>query len=283
MRPLDDHIKNELTQGLVGIGEMLDADVVTIISPIIPGLEHRLRQSIESLSKKQRKIVTVILDTPGGVVEVVERMVTVLRSVYKEVIVIVPDRAMSAGTILALSADRIMMDHLSCLGPIDPQIERDGKLVPALSYLNQFERLNEKAQNGQLSTAEYALLNKLDLGELYQFEQAKELSIDLLIRWLTKYKFKNWTDTETSRKKVTKAMKMERARRIAALLNDPEKWHSHGRAIDAKTLREEVNLKIDSFEENIDLYKAIRGYFELLRDYMHRENQLSVVHTKEYF
>ena len=130
MRPLDEHLKSQLTQGLVDIGEILASDVVTIISPIVPGLEHRLRQAIEGLQER-KNVVTVILDTPGGVVEVVERMVSVLRSVYDEVTVIVPDRAMSAGTILALSADRIMMDHLSCLGPIDPQIERDGKLVPA--------------------------------------------------------------------------------------------------------------------------------------------------------
>ena len=210
-------------------------------------------------------------------------MVTVLRSVYNEVTVIVPDRAMSAGTILALSADRIMMDHLSCLGPIDPQIERDGKLVPALSYLNQFERLNEKAKNGQLTTAEYALLNKLDLGELYQFEQARELSIDLLIKWLTQYKFKNWKRTETRHQTVTEEMKAERARGIAALLNDPEKWHSHGRAIDARTLREEVHLKINNFEDYPDLYQRIRDYFELLRDYMHRQDLVSFVHTREYF
>lgn len=130
LRPLDEHPKSQLTQGLVDIGEILASDVVTIISPIVPGLEHRLRQAIEGLQER-KNVVTVILDTPGGVVEVVERMVSVLRSVYDEVTVIVPDRAMSAGTILALSADRIMMDHLSCLGPIDPQIERDGKLVPA--------------------------------------------------------------------------------------------------------------------------------------------------------
>lgn len=132
---MDEHPKSQLTQGLVDIGEILARDVVTIISPIVPGLEHRLRQAIEGLQER-KNVVTVILDTPGGVVEVVERMVSVLRSVYDEVTVIVPDRAMSAGTILALSADRIMMDHLSCLGPIDPQIERDGKLGPALSYLD---------------------------------------------------------------------------------------------------------------------------------------------------
>ncbi len=187
MQPLDSHIKYHLTQCLTDIGQKLGTDMVTIISPIVPGLEHRLRQAIETLPEHKRA-VTIILDTPGGVVEVVERMVAVIRFIYREVIVIVPDRAMSAGTILALSADKIMMDHFSCLGPIDPQIEREGQLVPALSYLNQYERLNDKAKNGDLSTAEYALLVKLDLGELHQFEQASVLphtdsSISCNRRW----------------------------------------------------------------------------------------------------
>lgn len=232
----------------------------------------------------KKSSVAVILDTPGGVVEVVERMVTALRSLYGGVTVIVPDRAMSAGTILALSADRIMMDHLSCLGPIDPQIEKDGKLVPALSYLNQYERLNEKAQEDELTTAEYALLTKLDLGELYQFEQARELSQDLLIKWLSQYKFKNWTRTETKQEPVTEAMKIQRAKHIAALLNDPGKWHSHGRAIDMKTLRgEEIKLRIEDFEHDSALCQAIRKYFDLLKDYMNREQLVSFVHTREYF
>ena len=282
LRPVDNHIKTQLTQGIDCVGNELGADVVAVISPILAGLEVRLRDAIDTLSDKKRS-VAVILDTPGGVVEVVERMVTALRHVYSDVTVIVPDRAMSAGTILALSADRIMMDHLSCLGPIDPQIEKDKNLFPALSYLNQFERLKLKAENGKLTTAEYALLNKLDLGELYQFEQARELSIELLIKWLSNYKFKNWKTTDTRGMKVTKNMKEKRAKNIAALLNDPERWHSHGRAIDRRTLREEVNLKIDDLEQNANLYKCVRNYFELVKDYMHRESFLSFVHTKEYF
>ena len=283
MRPVDTHIRDQLTRHLGEIEKRLDADVVAIISPILPGLEQDLRQLMDMLRGKKDS-VAVILDTPGGIVEVVERMVTALRSVYDGVTVIVPDRAMSAGTILALSADRIMMDHLSCLGPIDPQIEKDGKLVPALSYLNQYERLNKKAQKGVLTTAEYALLNKLDLGELYQFEQARELSQDLLVKWLSQYKFKNWTKTETKQKRVTKNMKVQRAKHIAELLNDPGKWHSHGRAIDMKTLRgEEINLEIEDFERDPDLSHAIRKYFDLLKDYMIREQLVSFVHTREYF
>ena len=283
MRPVDSHVRDQLTRHLDEIGVKIDADVVAIIGPILPGLEQRLRHAMDMLRDKESS-VAVILDTPGGVVEVVERMVTALRSVYDGVTVIVPDRAMSAGTILALSADRIMMDHLSCLGPIDPQIEKDGKLVPALSYLNQYERLNEKAQENKLTTAEYALLTKLDLGELYQFEQARELSQELLVKGLSEYKFKSWIRTETKQEPVTEDMKVQRARHIAELLNDPEKWHSHGRAIDMKTLRdEEIKLEIENFECDPVLCQAIRKYFDLLEDYMNREQLLSFVHTREYF
>ena len=190
---------------------------------------------------------------------------------------------MSAGTIFALSADRIMMDYFSCLGPIDPQIEKDGKLVPALSYLNQFERLNKKAATNDLSTAEYALLSKLDLGELYQFEQARELSVELLVKWLSTYKFKGWTNTETRKKPVTDEMKVTRAQEIADLLNETSRWHSHARGIDIRTLRDEVGLQIEDLSANSRLYQYVKLYFELLKDYMSREQLFSFVHTRGYF
>ena len=142
MRPLDASVKFQLDWHLNEIDEAMGADVVTFVSPILPGLDRRLRDAIEAVPNRKDSI-SVILDTPGGIVEVVERMVATLRSNYEDMTVIVPDRAMSAGAIFALSADRIMMDYFSCLGPIDPQIEKDDKLVPALSYLNQFERLNQ--------------------------------------------------------------------------------------------------------------------------------------------
>jgi len=260
----------------------LSADVVSFVGPIFPGHEQRLRDALDALDSR-RGSVAVILDTPGGLVEVVERMVTAIRSRYEDATVIVPDRAMSAGTILALSADRIMMDDLSCLGPIDPQIEKDGKLVPALSYLNQFERLNEKSKDDELTTAEYALINKLDLGDLYQFDQARALSNELLVKWLSKYKFKNWSKTETKGNKVSEEMKKDRANEIASLLNDPNRWHSHGRAIDRETLRNEVNLKIDALEEDEKLYRHIRDYFALLEDFMKREKWFTVIHSRRYF
>lgn len=288
LQPLDQCIKTKLADLLSKLETSLNCDVMAIISPIVSGLERLVRDAIEHNANElrcgeKRCALAIVLDTDGGIVEVVERMVDTVRKHYRDVSFIIPDHAMSAGTIFAMSGDRILMDYFSCLGPIDPQIEKDGRLVPALSYLNQYNRLNEKAALGQLTTAEYALLSKLDLGELHQFEQARDLSIDLLKRWLSAYKFKNWTVTETRKQPVTPEMREKRAETIATQLSNNELWHSHGRGINMTTLRNELQLKIDDFSENDQLAPAIKEYFELLRDYMKRHSFGSFVHMRSYF
>ena len=76
----------------------------------------------------------------------------------------------------------------SCLGPIDPQLQLDDRLVPALCYPDQYENLIERSRSETLSTAELVLLQKLDLAEFHQFELARDrdLSIDMARRILKK-------------------------------------------------------------------------------------------------
>lgn len=277
-----DSAREWATIRLRAIESVLEADVLTIISPINWGLEHAVKAATEA-REERGETLAVILDTPGGVVEVVERIVRVLRHHYSEVKFIIPDKAMSAGTVLAMSGDDILMDYHSCLGPIDPQLEKDGRLVPALSYLSQFEALIEKSHDETLSTAEVVLLQKLDLAELHQFALARDLSINLLKKWLTSYKFKDWAVTETERTPVTPEMKEERATWIAHRLNDHERWLTHGRGIDMRTLRDELRLRIEDFGENSELKKAIWDYFWFLRDHMARNGLVSFVHTPYFF
>lgn len=210
-------------------------------------------------------------------------MVNIIRHHYVHVYVIVPDRAMSAGTVFAMACDKIFMDYFSCLGPIDPQVEKDGNLVPAQSYLAQYQRLSEKADAGELNTAEFALLNKLDLGELYQFEQAKELSQDLLIEWLSKYKFRDWETHSSTGAAVTPEDKRTRASEIALALNDNARWHSHGRGIHRQTLTQELRLRIDLIDSVPGLKDALAEYFSLLKDYVQRQKYSTFIHTRDYF
>lgn len=282
LRPIDANARHQLNVQLGEIEAMLDADAITIVSPIVYGLDMMVKQAIEQFPEKRARLA-VILDTPGGIAEVVERMVLCIRNFYDEVYFIVPDRAMSAGTIFAMAGDKIYMNYFSTLGPIDPQIEKDGKLVPALSYLNQFNRLSEKADDGQLNTAEYALLAKLDLGELHQFEQARALSVDLLESWLSQYKFRDWDFHSSTGQPVADEEKRTRAKEIGTVLSNNERWRSHGRGIARQTLTDEIRLKIDKTEDTPGLDEKVDEYFGLLRDYMGRENYQMFVHTREFF
>jgi hypothetical protein len=80
-----------------------------------------------------------------------------------------------------MSGDHIYMDYFSVLGPIDPQVRRrdgGGYYVPALGYLEKYNRLIEKSKKGSLTAAELTfLIEKFDPAELDQFEKARDLSI----------------------------------------------------------------------------------------------------------
>lgn len=279
---VDEASKQWANAQLEKIEERVDSDVLALMSPIMGGIEHVCRVALDGIPDRRDSLL-VILDTSGGVVEVVERIVRVLRHHYKVVNFLIPDRAMSAGTVLALSGNAIYMDYHSCLGPIDPQIERDGKLIPALSYLVQYKALIDRANKGELSTAEVVLLNKLDLAELHQFELAYKLSITLLERWLVEYKFADWDVTEDRGVKVTEEMKRERATEIGETLNDQDRWQTHGRGIDMQTLESELKLKIDDFGADTELRTLVWDYFWFLRDFVSRNNFTSFLHTRAYF
>ena len=225
----------------------------------------------------------MILQTNGGVIEVVERIVRVLRKHYEEVKFLIPDQAMSAGTVLTLSGDDILMDYHSCLGPIDPQFPKDDRLVPALSYLSQYEELIDKSKKEALSTAEIVLLNKLDLAELHKFRLARNLSIKLIQKWLTEYKFKDWSVTESMQRPVTQEMKKMRAHSIASRLNDHEHWLTHGRGIDMKTLQDDLGLRITDYSKDRGLKVALWHYFLFLLDHMRQTGSTAFVHSPVFF
>jgi Serine dehydrogenase proteinase len=274
-------VRGQLDCYLKKIEDSLQADALSYFGPIVFGADAVLRNAIEAFKEHKPRLV-VVLDTPGGVVEVVERMVDTMRHFYGEVVFIVPDRAMSAGTILALSGDSIMMDYYSLLGPIDPQLEKDNKLVPALGYLAQYERMIERSKEGKLTTAEIALLQKLDLGELQQFEEARALSVDLLKKWLVVYKFKDWKTSNSTGKAVDAEYKTQRAEEIATALSEPGRWHSHARGIPMDVLRNDLRLKIDDLEGQ-EVHRSIRDYFGVASDYISKQGIHLFLHTRCFY
>lgn len=226
------------------------------------------------------KRIAIILTTPGGIAEAVEKMVDVVRHHFEEVFFIVPLAAMSAGTIFCMSGDKIYMDYSSSLGPIDPQVENpEGDLVPALGYIDKVNGfINKSSTGGRLCDAEIIMLQRLDLATLRRYEQAKELSISLLEQWLVKYKFKDWVTHSSTGQPVTQAEKEQRARRIGEDLSNNNKWHSHGRMIGIDRLSNELRLKIEDYTGDLNLRQNLRGYAELLSDYQEKQRLAVLMH-----
>lgn len=83
----------------------------------------------------------LILHTPGGVTSATESVIKYIQKRFnKNVRAIVPQLAMSGGTMMACSCKEIIMGKQSSLGPIDPQVNG----VPAQAILTEF--LNAKKE-----------------------------------------------------------------------------------------------------------------------------------------
>lgn len=263
--------RGTVTELLKKLEAKLNGDIFTYYGEIVDGAERQVKYLIEALSKDPEKHdkIYVFLTTPGGSLTPVQRMVDVLRHFYQEVNFIVPDYAYSAGTILCMSGDNILMNYFSTLGPIDPQVQnKDGNLVAALGYLDKINELLQKAKSNELTQAEFLILKDFDLAELRSYEQAKELAIDMLRKWLTKYKFKDWTFHSDGKTPVTEQEKEARALEIAEKLSDNNRWKSHGRPIGIETLTTELNLRIIDFEEDQELNDIIAEYYDVLTEYI---------------
>lgn len=257
------------------------ADAIAVYGPMEFGLDDHVRNVVELIKAREgaRDNLVVLIDTDGGYLDVVNRMVDTIRHHYKIVSVVIPNAAYSAGTIFAMSGDAIYMDYYSRLGPIDPQVPGDkGEMIPALGYLKRYEALIEKAKDpDEITLAEIQLLvSGFDQAQLYMYDQARELSVKLLGDWLCTYKFKDWNETETRGVPVTDEMKRERAEEVANELNNTDRWHSHSNGISAEVLRQELKLKIDDFGDHAD---AVRRYHELLKDYRELNGHFGVVHA----
>jgi ClpP class serine protease len=156
----DSYIKESLNERLQKLEDRLSSEIVSFYGPIGPPIDKIFRDFIEKLKSDfpHNQRVTILLTTSGGLAETVEKLVDIIRFHYGEVYFIVPDYAMSAGTIFCMSGNKIFMDYSSSLGPIDPQVYTGKDYASALGYLDQVERMIEKSRQGELTDAELIML-----------------------------------------------------------------------------------------------------------------------------
>ena len=190
----------------------------------------------------------IIIHSPGGSAQAAESMVAYLRKRFRRIRAIVPLAAMSAATMIALSANEIVMGQHSQLGPIDPQftmMTREGPAsAPAKAILKEFERAKEECKNPENIAAWIPILDGYFPGLLTQCEDSQRLAKRLVEKWLKDYMF---ADDERAG---------EKASRIAAYFADYDEFLSHARPVDFEKCQE-LGLNVSALEEDDDLQDAV--------------------------
>ena len=131
--------------------------------------------------------VAVMISSPGGSGLAAERMINVLRSYSGtgEYWAIVPGKAKSAATMVCLGASQIFMSPVAELGPVDPQIIFQGRVVPVHHIINSYEELFGGANMTQGRIEPYLQqLANYDKSMISQLEAEQDLAADIVVRCL---------------------------------------------------------------------------------------------------
>jgi hypothetical protein len=204
--------------------------------------------------------LTLMLHTPGGVTNAAESVVAYLRSKFTHIEVIVPTLAMSAGTMISLSSERIVMGRQSQLGPIDPQIPAGGRMVSAQAVVEQFEQARREitgdpvtGQKGNLDAAHLwaPVLQSVGPSLLLEAQNALAYGESMVARWLTTCMF------------AADPPEADAGKKAAKHFNDATTHKSHGRRIDRNEARSQ-GLTVEDLEDSDDLQEAVLTAYHLM-------------------
>ena len=181
------------------------------------------------------KGLDLILHTEGGDGAATESIVDYLRRMFgKNIRAIIPQIAMSAGTMVACSCREIIMAKHSSLGPVDPQFRG----IPAVGVLEEFARACREIKSDATKIPIWqAIIGQYRPTFLSQCENAIRWSHDFVGKQLENVMFKGDTNPKS------------KADNIVNLLTDYSGNKSHNRHINIDECRA-MGLKIISLEDD---------------------------------
>jgi membrane-bound ClpP family serine protease len=191
------------------------------------------------------KGLDLLLHTPGGDVAAAESLVGYLRSMFgTNIRAIVPQLAMSAGTMIACGCREIVMGAHSSLGPIDPQLNG----LPAHGIVEEFQQASRDiAKNPATIPLWQPIIAKYHPTLIGECQKAIKWAADITVEWLKTGMF---SDATTDSERGAKAMK------VVTELGDHALTLSHSRHID-KTKAQDLGLRVTSLEADQELQDAV--------------------------
>ncbi len=209
------------------------------------------------------KGLDLILHTPGGDIAATESIVNYLRKMFGiDIRVIIPQIAMSAGTMIACSAKEIIMGKQSNIGPIDPQFGG----IPAHGVLEEFEKALKEVKRDPSSIPIWqTVVQKYHPTFLGDCEKAISLSTELVTDWLKTGMFLDDTKID------------ENVKKIVEKLNNHTETKTHSRHLHLEDAKE-MGLKIINLEDNQKLQDLV---LTVHHTYMHSLGNSNVIKIVE--
>ena len=192
-----------------------------------------------------KRELLLLLHTPGGLAEAAETIVDYVWSKFPAIDALIPTYAMSAGTMIALGCDRIVMGRQSQLGPTDPQLIFDNRPYSAHSIVAQFEEAKaDIANNKDMAHAWAPMLQRFGPALLQEARRSLVYGRTMVARWLEQHMFKREKNAA------------EKAIRVAEFFGG-ESHGSHGRRINREEARGQglsvVDLEADQKLQELSL------------------------------
>lgn len=186
----------------------------------------------------------LLLHTPGGNAAATESLVDYLRQMFgTDIRVIIPQLAMSAGTMIACAAKSIVMGKHSSLGPIDPQLAG----IAAHGVVEEFKRAYEEIKADQAKIPVWQpIIAKYHPTLVGECEKAIQWSNEMVKQWLVSGMLRKEKQRDRG----------DLADHIIAELGDHALTKSHNRHLSAQRC-EEIGLKVDMLEDDDELQDAV--------------------------
>ena len=188
------------------------------------------------------KGLDLILHTPGGDIGATESLIDYLRLKFgSNIRAIVPQLAMSGGTMIACACKEILMGNQSSLGPIDPQFNG----IAASGILDEFKQAHKEITEDKNKIHVWQpIIAKYSPALIGECEKAVQWSIDLAKSYLETGMFR---DDPNAQKKIDD---------IVRLFSSHDITKSHGRHISTNDCKK-IGMKIMQIENDQDLQDII--------------------------